>query len=550
MRKTIFTIALLVSMAMQAQVLHVNNTNDTYQSIDTKKAKEVTFDEEKHIVTFEMLDGMIYMFNTDKVEDVSLKGSKTTELTYDSNPAISFNANDKNNYNEIVETITEEETEENDYGDFVEHYSVSRKVTINYTADGPVVTTVPTSIDGISYKIKGNDVTITSTKKKVVYTVQGKCDNGSLKIYSENKFQIILNGIELTNPVGPAINIQTGKTVYFTIYNNTTNSLCDGATYDKPALDEEDNEEDQKGTLFSEGQLIFNGTGTLNVTSLGGHAICSDDYIRVRSGNINILQAAKDGFHTNDKFIISRTKTDAPYLRINSTADGIDCGKGEVIIEAGKLEIISGGEGIKVEYEENDPLVTPNATIRGGYISINTKDEKSSAIKTTGDFTLTDGVIEATVNGDGSKILNCDGNIYLNGGKITGFAKGTSNSDDTLSGGIKCEGNIDINETYVAIECTQSNTKGINCNGDITVNSGDVTIITNAVSNNEQSSQAIESDYITINGGKVVLSSYDNTVSTLEITVNDGILNSYSKNGIAFDAEINQNGGWIVIQEK
>ena len=546
MRKTIFTIALLATTAIQAQVLHVNNSNDTYQSIDTKKAKEVTFDEEKHVVTFEMLDGMVYMFNTDKIEDISLKSSKATELTYNTNPVISFNANDKSNYNEIVETIPEEETEENDYGDFVDYYKPSRIVTINYTADGPTVK----SVDGVTYKIKGNDVTITSTKKKVAYTVQGKCDNGSLKIYSENKFQIILNGVELTNPNGPAINIQTGKTIYFTIQEGTTNTLCDGEAYGAPALDEDDNEEDQKGTLFSEGQLIFNGTGTLNVTSLGGHGICSDDYIRIRSGNINILQAAKDGFHTNDKFIISRTETAAPDIRIKSVANGIDCGKGEVIIEAGKLEITSGGEAIKVEYEDNDPMVIPNATIKGGYISLTTTGEKSSAIKTTGDFTLTDGIIEATVNGNGSKIINCDGNITINGGRITGFAKGTSNAENTLAGGIKCEGDMEISNADVAIECTQSGTKGINCNGDITINSGNITIVANEAGSDVQKSHALESDYITINGGKVVLSSYDNTVSILGIIVNDGILNSYSTNGIALDTDIRQNGGWIVTKEK
>ena len=38
--------------------------------------------------------------------------------------------------------------------------------------------------------------------------------------------------------------------------------MCDGETYNAPAVADED----QKGTLFSEGQLVFDGTGTLNIT--------------------------------------------------------------------------------------------------------------------------------------------------------------------------------------------------------------------------------------------------------------------------------------------
>lgn len=543
MRKIFTMIALSATVAAQAQVLYVNNTNDTYQAIDTKETKEVTFDETRRIITFEMLDGVKYMFNTGKIEEVSLKGNKSEELIYSTLPAISFDENDKNSYNEIIETITNVETADNDYGDFVEHYSPSRRVTVEYTSDGPKVTTV----SGVTYKVEGNDVTITSTKKKVVYTVQGKCDDGSLKIYSDNKFQIILNGVELTNTDGPAINIQTGKTVYFTIYDGTTNTLHDGATYSAPAVTDGE-EEDQKGTLFSEGQLIFNGNGTLNVTSLGGHGISSDDYIRIRSGNINILQAAKDGFHTNDKFLVSRTKDAAPSITVNSAADGIDCGKGEVVIEAGKLDITSGGEAIKVEYEEEnpDPLVTPNATIRGGYIKFTTTGEKSSGIKTTGNFVQTGGVIEGVVNGNGSKIINCDGNVSFEGGKITGFSTGATSADQTVAGGIKCENEINITAGNIAMECSGAEAKGVNCGGDITVGGGEITIVTVG----EESSITIESIGITINGGKVAIAANDVAVSAAESVINDGILNIYYKEGTTFMTDFMLNGGWVTTEEK
>ena len=45
-----------------------------------------------------------------------------------------------------------------------------------------------------------------------------------------------------------------------------------------------------------------------------------------------------------------------------------------MVIDAGIIELTTGGEAIKVEYEEADPAVKPNATINGGYIKFTTTD--------------------------------------------------------------------------------------------------------------------------------------------------------------------------------
>lgn len=543
MKKHIYIMALLATTGLQAQILNINNSDGTFLPIETTETREITFNETQKTVTLTLDGGLQHIFHTGKVESISPKTDKKNQLTYNLNPEIAFDENDKNEFNEVIETIPDVETTENDYGDFVEKFAVGTIVNIVFSENDVTVT------GDIPYTKNGAHLTINSLSSKIGYIVSGKSNNGSLKIYSEKKFQLMLSGLDLTNPSGPAINIQTGKTIYFTIDENTTNHLCDGATYNAPAIADED----QKGTLFSEGQLVFNGTGTLNITSLGGHGVCSDDYIRIRSGNINIVQAAKDGFHTNEKFIVGRTKTASPTITVNATNDGIDCGKGDVIIDAGKLEITTGGEAIKVSNEDADPLVTASATINGGYIKFTTTGEKSSGIKTEGAYKQTGGIIHGTVKGNGAKVINCDNNITFTDGKLIGFAEGTILNDTTSTGGIKCEGDFSIQNGTIAIECSGKGAKGINCNK-ATIKGGDITVLSMGedyigTSETHRSKALDTTENVTITNGNSLLKAYDSAISATKISIYKGALHAISENDTAIDAEITQSGGWIMTKD-
>ncbi|MBO5921483.1 MAG: carbohydrate-binding domain-containing protein [Bacteroidaceae bacterium] len=542
MKKHIYIMALLATTGLQAQVLNINNSDGTFLPVETTDTKEITFNETQKTVTLTLDGGLQHIFHTGKVESISPKTDKKNQLTYDFNPEITFDENDKNEFNEVIETIPDVETTENDYGDFVEKFAVGTIVNIVFSENDVTVS------GNIPYTKHGAHLTINSESGKVGYFVSGKSSNGSLKIYSLKKFQLMLSGVDLTNPAGPAINIQTGKTIYLTIDENTTNHLCDGATYNAPDVADED----QKGTLFSEGQLVFDGAGTLNITSLGGHGVCSDDYIRIRSGNINIIQAAKDGFHTNDKFIIGRTKTASPTITVNATNDGIDCGKGDVIIDAGKLEITTGGEAIKVSNEDADPLVTASATINGGYIKFTTTGDKSSGIKTEGAYKQTGGIIHGIVKGNGSKLVNCDNNITFTNGKLIGFAEGTILNDTTSTGGIKCEGEFSIQKGTIAIECNGKGAKGINCNK-ATIKGGDITVISMGEDyigiSETRKSKAIDTGNITITNGNCQFKAYDSAVSATKVSIYKGTLHAISENDTAIDAEIAQSGGWIMTKD-
>ena len=548
-------IGVLATSFTQAQVLYVNNSNGTYQAIDTQKAGDITFEESEEVIYIELGDRMWSQFATSKITNIAPVSNNGTELIPNTNPFVSFDAADKENFNEITQPIPTDELAD-EYGDFIENYSTSRIITITFSEDSVSTSSLPS---GVTATINGGHIVINSTIGKIGYQLKGTCSNGSFKIYSEKKFRLLFRGLTLTNPTGPAINIQSGKTVYASIVNGTTNTLCDGATYSAPVIGSNGEEEDQKGTLFSEGQLIFdgytNGTGTLNVTSHVGHAICSDDYIMVRGGNINILSAAKDGFRTKEKFIIGRTEAYSPTITINATSNGIECTEGTLTIEAGKLDITSGGEAIKVEYEEAvpDPAVIPDAYIKGGYIKLTTTGEKSSAIQTTRNYNQSGGVIEATVGGNGSKIINCDGTVAISGGKLTGFVYGTVASDETSAGGIKSNGNVEIANSSIAIDCNGKGSKAINCDNSVKVNSGKVTLLSTGENYTEieddKKSCALQAGDITVNDGTVIAKAYDNALSAQTININGGVVNATSTNADALDTEATQTGGWLLTKD-
>lgn len=204
------------------------------------------------------------------------------------------------------------------YKDFYENWiedKETRDIIINYKEDTATVT-----FDGrqlrtlVKCTAKGAHVTIHNDsvdapkRGRVNYILRGTSANGSLRIYSDKKFCITLDGVNLTNQQGAAINIQKvieKKRAFICVADGTENTLCDGEVYSDTIAGEDD-----KACLFSEGKMIFftlsdkgkvgEGHGKLTVTGRYNHAIASDSRIYIHRGvEIIVANAVKDGIHSD-----------------------------------------------------------------------------------------------------------------------------------------------------------------------------------------------------------------------------------------------------------
>ena len=387
-------------------------------------------------------------------------------------------------------------TDENDesYEDYVEHSSFSETVSIVYADNEATVSTLP---DGVEATVDGAGVIINSTIAGVAYELKGSSSNGYFKIYSEKKFHLTLNGVSLTNPTGAAINIQSGKRVFVTLADGTSNSLVDGSSYNTP------DDEDEKGTFFSEGQLVFNGKGSLEVTGNKKHGIVSDDYIRFRTGtNIYITASNGHGIKANDYVAIGGGVLN---IEVSGTAKKGISSDGYVLVSGGRTTILTSGDG---EYDEDEDDVSGAAGIKADLY-----------------FQMEGGQLNIKSTGAGGKGINTDGEIIINDGDIQVITTG---------------------QTFTYSSDLDSKAKGIKSDTDVTVNGGTIKIKTTG----GEGSEGLEAKGVmNINGGEIEIATYDDCINSAgDMYLNGGYIYAFATNNDAIDSNGNLyiKGGVIV----
>ena len=299
--------------------------------------------------------------------------------------------------------------------DDVEQVDFSRTVTVSWNSDGSAAVSGVGDGQTVSGASSGRVTIVNSGSEVVEYRLSGTSSNGCFKVYSAAAQSVVLEGLDLTNPTGAAINMQgpadapaDGETTYIVLIGS--NSLSDGTSYSETPDDE-----DEKGTLFGEGSLVFSGSGTLTVAATGKSGVVSDDWVKMLGGSVAV----------NATSSVRVSGTDTTKVSAVKAKDGF-------VVSDGALTVVAAGTGCK-------------------------------GISGDGTAEFAGGTVSVTVSG-----ANYGGSS--GGGGM--FGGGSSSSNGVKAKGIKFDDAIVFSGASVSVKC--ANHEGIESKSTITVSGGEV----------------------------------------------------------------------------
>ena len=398
------------------------------------------------------------------------------------------------NKNALAEALTVDSSDD----DYIENTTFEKTITITFSTTGNA--SVSGDDSGI-VAVSGNDVVATNTSGEVIkYVLTGTTTDGFFKLYSSKKQAIVLNGVNITNPDGAAINNQSKKRTFIVLNEGTKNYLTDGTNY-SDATDGED----MKACLFSEGQLIFSGSGYLEVDANCKAGIRSDDYVRtLPKTNIYVDASSGNGIRGNDAVIVTGGVLN---INVTGTADKGISTDGEAKFDGGRTTIITSGG---YEYDSDDSDYSA-----------------CSGVKADSVITINGGELNVKSTGTGGKGLNCDDKININDGVIHIITTGNRQKDS--------KGSV--------------SPKGIKADGDITINGGQTQV---RLEGSGDGTEAIESkSEIHIEAGTVECYSYDDAINSAGNLYIDGgyvYARSYNNDGIDANKNLTINGGVVIAE--
>lgn len=411
--------------------------------------------------------------------------------------------------------------------------------------------------------IEGGKITLLA---EGVYILSGTLEDGQVVVDAGNgdKVQIVLSGADITCASSAAIYCREADKVFLTLAAGTENSLANGGSF-QPVDDS-----NIDAVVFSRTDLTLNGSGSLTVTSPGGHGVVSKDELTVTGGSYTVT-AAKHGFTGKDSVAIA-----GGSFTITSGSDGIhaenadDAAKGFLCIADGSFTIDAQGDAISASGQLQIDGGSYALTAGGGSESATMKAGDTMQRPGFRDFSSAVASPDAAAAEDtvSCKGIKADGTLTVNGGSFdldTADDAVHSGADVTITGGewtirtgddgihadaavIIQTGRFTISDCYEGVEGQSVTIHGVTL--DITARDDGI----NAADGADGSGTAYgfgrqdpfavdDSCAITINGGEItIVSDGDCLDSNGSLTINGGTLKlSCSGNG---NTAIDSNGAY------
>lgn len=407
--------------------------------------------------------------------------------------------------------------------------------------DGNIAQYVHAEVNGAHVSIIQSAEVSEATCGEITYVLSGASADGSLLLSGEYKCTLELQGVDLLNPSGAALEIQNGKRVAISAKSGTTNTLEDGATGS------------QKGAVACKGHLEFKGKGVLNIKGNKSHAIQAKEYVEVKNLTLNITGAVKDGINCGQYFSMSSgnvsitdTGDDGIQVSYKDDVDREPEDTGCFSISGGSLGIhIAKGEackGIKADADVNisEGNIYILSECNGIWDSVKLKTKASACIGADGNVNIDGGIINLKASGSGGKGISCDGVFTANGGDC---------NVQTI-GGLLVYSNGTLNHNYTSnaervASDYKSSAKGIKADSGLIINGGTFYVTTST--NNAEGLESKKD--LEINGGTVFVKAYDdgiNASNDFRVSGGDLTVISVVSDGLDSNGNLYISGGKII----
>lgn len=297
----------------------------------------------------------------------------------------------------------------------------------------------------------GKNIDIT---KEGMYVINGTATNVTIRVSvgEEDKVQLVLDGVNITNDQTPALTVISGDKVSVTTQDATHNVLTVTGTFVP------DGDMNTDAVIFSKSDLELNGDGTLDINSSKGNGISSKDELKITGGTYSIT-SYQDALEANDA----------------------------IVVKGGEIDIVSEKDGLHSENNDNSSL--GYIIIENGTLNINAGDD---AIRGSTYVQIDGGKINIESCVEGIEATT----IRFNGGEISMYA-----TDDGINATKKADGDvlIEVNDGSINITMASGDTDAFDANGNIVINGGTIDI--SAVSAFDADGSAVlNSGMVTVNG--------------------------------------------------
>ena len=284
----------------------------------------------------------------------------------------------------------------------------------------------------------GQDVHLTAGG---VYVLSGEASGTTIYVEAgeDEKVQLVLDGLTVTNTDFPVIYVKTADKVFITTSGDSSLSVTGTFTTD--------GDTGTDGVIFSKTDLTLNGTAALAISS-SDNGIAGKDDVKITGGTYTIKAASK-AIEANDSIRIA-----GGTLDLTAGTDGLhaenneDNTKGYIYISGGTLTISAGDDAVHantvVQVDGGSVYAAGAEGIEGTYIqfnggtvSIQASDDGINAARKSSAYTPTveinDGDITVTMGAGDTDGIDSNGNIIVNGGTVQVTGNSTFDYDGMVS---------------------------------------------------------------------------------------------------------------------